>query len=208
MLHRSASLLVVSIALLVTGAQAQELAVRMNAARTVHNACVREWFGRAHSMLGSVRWQSASSQRRGFRRSRELREVEQEFGFHERATYSYAKQLLQDWIGNHLTSQEVGQLSVDTFWRVKRALIKGEAVPLVGDDEPMPIRTRNNSAGIRWRAGKIHWKGLVLDPQLAPDDPALLRALDASVRYVEIAQEMRDDELIWTAQLHLKEQAE
>ncbi len=152
--------------------QDRELAVRLDAARQVYNACLGEALRVLALMRESRDWQRARAMPRGKARSALFREVIERFDFKPSALDRLAIACKNScWIGEHIGPHEAQAVAKRAFGAVKQYAFGKRGRPrFKGRRGLHSVEGKTNAAGIRWREARVEWSGLSMAAMLDPRD--------------------------------------
>lgn len=203
----------------VTPRDAKILNKRLEAGRLIYNACLREALRRARRMRASLAWKAARDMK-GAARSKAYRECEKRFGFRDYDIQAWTKQFnvkglwLQGIVGSQI-NKALASRAFDTVDRWiknpppprKDGRKKKRSGPKIRHrGEFTTIHAISNRQGIRWRKGRILWKGLDLEAVIPEGDPRVEHGLSCPVKYPRIARREIRGKVRWFVQLVLEGQ--
>ena len=111
-----------------------------------------------------------------------------------RMYYGLSEYQFHDWISlqqhrykKHIDSLTAQKLAT-TVWRAVEACLfrKGKSIHFQRLDSLLTLEGKNNVSGIRFKDGRLHWSGLVIQPQLRKGDHYAKEALTHRVKYCRI----------------------
>lgn len=187
---------VTTIPLRASPAQAAALNKRFEAARQVYNACLGESRRRLNLMRQAKEWAAARKLPKGKARTQAFRALNKQFKFENYKLQSFAQQFGHEWLGHHLDSQTVKQLSARAFTWVEQSLFdRGRGAPRFKRYGSLnSVESINNTQGIIWRDEQVIWnagrhgKTLVLEAIIDLDDPVMNHGLESRIKYVRLVR--------------------
>lgn len=167
------------------------LAIRMEAARSLYNALLRECLRRLKLMRESRGWRKASVMPNGKEKAHAHRSLEKTFRFSAFGLYDFIKEQRKSHIGIHVDSHTAKSLAERAFAAVSRWLFSGFGMPrfrksgelncVEGDRERSPIS---------WNDGFVRWSGkkgnLVIHADINRDNPFFRHANTCRICFVRI----------------------
>ncbi|MCI0404648.1 MAG: hypothetical protein L0209_01005 [candidate division Zixibacteria bacterium] len=168
----------VEIPLLASPTEEGVVLARLEAARQVINACLGESLRRLSLFRQSKSFQAARAMSKGEKRTSAFKEANKAHGFREYDLHAYAKQFGHSWVGEHLDSLTIQALASRAFRSVERHAFGEAGRPrFKGYGQVDSVQGKNNSAGIRWRDGRVEWFGLLLKAVIDPKDRVIAHGL-------------------------------
>lgn len=202
-----------------TAADEVMLAVRLDAARNVYNACLGESLRRLSLMRESLDWQRARSMPATLdtnakskptpnkARSDLFSATQARFAFSSASIQKYAE-ICRDscWIGEHLGSHDTQTTSLRAFKAVQQYAFGNRGRPRFKGFRRLHSVEGKADAVIRYRAEPVpavHWSGLVLPLMLDPKDKRGWQAevLSARTKYVRVLRREVNGRDRWFCQL-------
>jgi putative transposase len=190
-MHKKTDSFVCELPLKVTPAQSKKLEKRLDAARQIYNACLGEGLVRLGLMRESRDWQRARSMPRGAERAKLLGSLAVKFKLSKSALDRVAIRCKNEAFRDHLGPHEAQAMAYRAFQAVRQFLLGNRGRPrFKGRRGLHGVEAKTNAAGIRWREGAVHWKGLVLAAMLAPEgrDGWQREALSGRTKYCRIVR--------------------
>ena len=184
------------------------LDVRLNAARHLYNACLRESLRRLDLMRESKQYRSARALPKGKTRDKAFNAVRDKYQFQEFSLHSFAvKTKNACWIGDHLDVHVVQKIATRAFGATAQHAYGGRGRPRFKRFGWLTsIEGKSNASGIRWRDGRVLWSGLKLQALFDLKDKHGLEAhaLSCQVKFVRLVKRIVHDEPRWSVQLVLE----
>lgn len=187
--------------------QAKTLEKRFEAGRNLYNAVLGESFKRLKLMRESKAYQKARKLPKGKERNQTFEETRKRYKFREYDLHEYAKKVRDScWIGNHLDSLAVQKVATRAFQAAEQFCFGKRGKPrFKGRNRGLrSLEGKNNASGIRFRDGKIIWKGEEFSCKVTPGDPVIEHALSCPVKYNRILHRKIRGKDRWFAQLVLE----
>ena len=174
----------------VSPAQEKALLARLEAARQLYNACPGEALKRVGLVQQSKLWQKAWKAGDKELRRALIRKACLKYGFTDAALQHYAVKIRRScWIGDHLDVHVAQKLGTRAFRAAQRVLFgQARKVRFKGKNQMDTVEGKSNGAGIRWRNGRMLWRGLVLPAIIDQEDPVIRHALSCRVKYVRLVR--------------------
>ena len=194
---------VCEVPLRVAPASERVLLARLEAARQVYNACL----GEAKRRVGLVRQSKAFLRARTLARDDPTRrmlfaQARAASACSEYGVHAYADQLRQSWLGEHLDSNTCQKLASRAYAAANRLLLgQARRVRFKGKHQLDTVEGKTNTSGIRWRADRVEWNGLLLPARLDRRDPVQAHGLAAPVKYVRLVRRKLGERNRFYAQL-------
>ena len=183
------------------------LDVRLEAARQLYNACLRESLRRLELMRESKQYQSATDLPKGKLRNAAFKAARDQFQFQEYSVHTFAVRTKNAcWIGDHLDVHVVQKIATRAFGATEQHAYGGRGRPRFKRFGWLTsIEGKSNAAGIRWRDGLVLWSGLKLQPLFDLKDKHGLEAhaLASRVKYLRLVKRTESSEARWSVQLIL-----
>jgi transposase len=181
------------------------LLARLESARQVLNACLGESLRRLALLRQSKAFRAARAIPKGFERNLAFKKANEDHGFREYDLHAYAAQFGHSWIGEHLDSLTIQALASRVFRAAQRhAFGKAGRPRFKNYGQVDSVEGKNNSAGIRWRDGRIEWNGLSLRAMIDMEDPIVAHGLMHKVKYTRIVRRKLNGKDRFFAQLVLE----
>jgi putative transposase len=157
----------------VSPAQEKALLARLEASRQLYNACLGEALKRVGLVQQSKLWQKAWKAGDKELRRALILEACLKYGFTDAALQHYAVKIRRScWIGDHLDVHVAQKLGTRAFRAAQRVLFgQARKVRFKGKNQMDTVEGKSNGAGIRWRNGRMLWRGLVLPAIIDQEDP-------------------------------------
>ena len=194
---------VCEVPLRVAPAEERVVLARLEAARQVYNACL----GEAKRRVGLVRQSKAFQRARTLQRDDPTRrtlfaQARAAFACSEYGVHAYADQLRQSWLGDHLDSNTCQKLATRAYAAANRLLLgTARRVRFKGRHQLDTVEGKTNTSGIRWRADRVEWNGLVLPARLDQHDRVQAHGLSCPVKYVRLVRRKLGERNRFYAQL-------
>lgn len=184
------------------------LAVRLEAARHIYNACLDEALKRLALMRQSKDWQAACSRPKSKERTALFKAVMLRFGFSSASVQKHAE-LCRDacWIGLHLGSHDTQTTSLRAFKAVQMHAFGKRGRPrFKGKTRLHSVEGKGDAViRLRWQDEKpvVLWDGLVLPLLRDPRDRDgwQEQALSCRTKYVRVLRRNVRGKTRWYAQL-------
>ena len=184
------------------------LDVRLDAARQLYNACLRESHRRLDLMQDSKGYRAARDLPKGMTRNVAFKEARDHFRFQEYSLHAFAATTKNAcWIGDHLDINTVQKVATRAFAAVERHAYGGRGRPRFKRFGRLTsVEGKNNTAGIRWRGDHVLWSGLKLQPFFDMKDKHGLEAhaLSCRMKYLRLVKRTEIGEARWSVQLILE----
>jgi hypothetical protein len=211
-MHAKTASFVAEFPLRTTAAEARALAVRLEAARHIFNACLGEALERLDQMRRSPEWEAAKSLPSGAPRSPERKARAEafkaaliKFGFGSGSLQKFAERCRDAcWIGDHLGSHDTQTTSLRAFRAVQHYAFGKRGRPrFKGRNRLNSLEGKSNEAVIRFKYGSVHYSGLAMPILRDPRDRDGWQAdaLSRRVKYVRIVRRNIRGRERWRAQL-------
>jgi hypothetical protein len=179
------------------------LLARFEAARQLYNACLGEAVRRLRLIQQSRLWHKAWKAEDKELRNVLIREARSRYGFTDAALQHYAVEIRRScWIGHHLDVHVAQKLGTRAF-RAAQKVLFGQArkVRFKGRNQMDTVEGKSNETGIRWRDGRVVWKGFILPAVTDFRDPVIRHALSCRVKYVRLVRRKMNGRNRFYAQL-------
>lgn len=184
------------------------LDVRLEAARNLYNACLRESLRRVDLMRESKAYQAARNLPKGKPRNEAFKACRDGHGFLEYALHPFAAKTCKScWIGDHLDAFTIQKTASRAFGAVEQYAYGGRGRPRYKRKGWLTsVEGKSNTAGIRWRDGRVLWSGLTLMPIFDIKDKHGVEAhsLSCRVKYLRLVKRTINNETRWSVQLVLE----
>ena len=184
------------------------LDVRMDAARNLYNACLRESLRRLDLMRESKAYQSIRKLPKGKERNAGFKACRDSHNFMEYSLHAFAADTTKAcWLGDHLDAFTIQKTATRAFNAVEQYAYGSRGRPrFKGYGRFATVEGKSNAAGIRWRDSHVVWKGLRLKALFDLKDPhgVEAHALSCRVKYVRLVNRMMKGNFWWYAQLVLE----
>jgi transposase len=210
-----------------------ELNKRFEAARQLYNACLSEAKRRLFLLRQSKEYKEAlrlpktinvcalcsypaftvkavdehkAQSKPNFKRTEAFKALNTKFGFSEYFLHTYAAQIRQSWIGNHIDSATAQKLATRAFKAVQRlAFGQAKKVRFKGKNQLKSVEGKSNKTGIRYKeTGHIEWSGLKLKCQIDVNDEVVVHGLSCPVKYCRIIKHIFNRKTRFFVQLILE----
>jgi putative transposase len=184
------------------------LDVRLEAARNLYNACLRESLRRLDLMRESKAYQAARELPKGKPRKAAFTASRKDHGFREYDIHPFAAKTCKTcWIGDHLDAFTIQKIASRVFGAVEQHAYGVRGRPRFKRRGWLTsVEGKSNAAGIRWRDGKVLWGGLTLQPifDLKDKHGVEAHALSCRVKYLRLVKRTINCEARWSVQLILE----
>ena len=129
-----------------------------------------------------------------------------------RADYGLSEYQFHAWIVDQqhrykksIDSNTAQKIATSVWSSVESVLFrKGKTIHFQKFDNLMSLEGKSNATGIRFREGKLHWNGLVIQPQVRKGDAYAREALTHRVKYCRISRKAMGTSWHWYLQLVLE----
>lgn len=189
---RSTPSFICELPLATTHADDRGLSVRLEAARHIYNASLGESLRLLTLMRESRDWQRARTMPIGKPRTARFRSTIKRFDFTPSALDRFAiARKNACWIGDHLGPHETQAIAKRAFGAVRQYALGRRGRPrFKGPRGLHSIEGKTNAAGLRWRDGRLEWRGLSLLAMRDPHDRHTwqARALARETKYCRIVR--------------------
>jgi hypothetical protein len=186
---------VVELPLRTTTADERTLAVRLDAARNIYNACLGEALRRPDLMRESKKWQAARKLPKGPPRSEQrktrsgaFKTIRIDCGFTVGSNQRFAQQCRDRcWIGDHLGGHDMQAAMLRAFNAVEQYAFGKRGRPRFRRfDEFRSIEGHEAKSTIIFRDNLVVYRGLSVPVILDPTNPWQAEALKARTKYCRI----------------------
>lgn len=185
--HAVGDSFILEVPLETTAAEARTLAVRLDAGRQLYNACLGEALRRLRLLRESRGFRQARRLPGGPARCAAFRALDERFGFREYDLHAYAVRIRRSWLGGHLDVHVVQKLATRAFQAASEYRFGKRGRPrFLRRRELASVEGKSNAAGVRYREGRIEWRGLSLACRIDPSDPVVAHGLGQTVKYCRI----------------------
>jgi putative transposase len=201
---------VLELPLRTAAADNRALAIRLDAARNIYNACLGEALRRLDLMRQSKAWQAAGKLARGRpgseerkRRAQAFKAICRAYGF-TRADIQRFAQRGRDacWIKDHLGGHDTHTTSLRAFRAVEQYAFGGRGRPRFRRvNEVNSIEAQEAKSTITFRDGVVSYRGLKLPAILDRSDAWQIEALKARTKYCRIIRRQIRSHTRWYVQL-------
>lgn len=183
------------------------LDVRLDAARQLYNACLGEALRRLDLMRESKAYRAARKLKKSKDRNELFKAAKAACAFDEYSIHAFAAKTKNAcWIGDHLDINTAQKVASRAFNAVEKHIYKGHGRPGFSRyGEFVTVEGKNNTAGIRWREGLVHWSGLKFKPlfDLKDTHGVEAHALACRVKYLRLVKQTLKGKPAWYVQLVL-----
>ncbi len=183
------------------------LDVRLDAARNLYNACLRESLRRLDLMRESKLYKSARELPKGKARNEAFNACRNNHDFLEYSLHSFATKTCKTcWIGDHLDAFTIQKVATRAFGAVEQYAYGVRGRPRFKRKGWFSsVEGKSNASGIRWRDGRVLWNGLNLEPLFDLKDKYGVEAhsLSCRVKYLRLVKRIIKEEDSWFVQLVL-----
>lgn len=173
--------------LVLSGNDERRLRTRFDLAPDVYNALLAESLRRLQLMRESRTYRRAGHLR-GDQRRRLFRQARRDFGLLPFDLYAWAsRRVTPSWINDHLDTQTVRGLAeraIRATWEFQ--LGKRGRPRFKGRNQVDSIESQSNVHALRFREGRVLWRGLSLRAKFDPEDPYVRHALAARIKRIRI----------------------
>jgi len=191
-----------------SAADERALAVRLEAARHIYNACLDETLKRLALMRQSKDWQAARAMPKGEERTALFKATMLRFGFASASIQKHAEACRDAcWIGQHLGSHDTQTTSLRAFRAVQMHAFGKRGKPrFKGHNRLHSVEGKGDAViRLRWQDERpvVMWDGLVLPLKLDPKDKDCWQeqVLSCRTKYVRILRRSVSGKTRWFAQL-------
>ena len=163
---------------------------RMECGRAMYNALIRHAIKAITSLRQDKAYRDVLSRRLADKKDKqavkELSDIREAYGLTEFAFHQYVKTLQKRYAADidSLTAQKIASRVWDAVWNVLFG--KGRKLHFCKYGNFMSLEGKNNASGIRFVKGRLHWNGLVIQPQVRKSDNYAVEALAHRVKYCRI----------------------
>jgi putative transposase len=183
------------------------LEVRLDAARNLYNACLRESLRRIDLMRESKLYKSARDLPKGKASNEAFNECRKNHDFLEYSFHSFAAKACKAcWIGDHLDAFTIQKVATRAFGAVEQYTFGGRGRPRFKRKGWFTsVEGKSNASGIRWRDGRVLWNGLNLEPLFDLKDKygVEAHALSCRVKYLRLVKWIIKEKDRWFVQFVL-----
>jgi len=187
------------------------LDIRLDAARNLYNACLRESFRRLDLMRESKAYQAARIMPKGTSRNEAFKICQREHAFLEYSLHSFAAGICKAcWLGDHLDAFTIQKTATRAFEAVEQYMFGKRGRPRFKCKGWLAsIEGKSNVSGIRWRDNKVLWSGLELEPVFDMKDRhgVEAHALTSRIKYLRLVRRILSNKVRWCVQLVLEGKA-
>jgi transposase len=184
------------------------LNVRLEAARNLYNACLRESLRRLDLMRQSKAYQAARTTAKGKTRAAAFNASRKRYVFSEYDIHPFASKVCKAcWIGDHIDAFTIQKIASRAFDAVGTYALGKRGRPRFKRKGWLStVEGKSNSSGIRWRDGRVIWSGLDLLPIFDFKDKygVEAHALSCRVKYVRLVKRGLPENTRWFVQLVLE----
>jgi Probable transposase. len=191
-----------------SAADERVLAVRLEAARQIYNACLDQTLRRLALLRQSKDWQAAHAMPKGKERTAMFKATIARFGFTSASIQKHAETCRDScWIGQHLGSHDTQTTSLRAFTAVQMHAFDKRGRPrFKGRNRLHSVEGKGDAViRLRWQDEKpvVLWDGLVLPLQRDPRDRDgwQEQALSCRTKYVRVLRRNVRGRTRWYAQL-------
>ena len=158
--------------------------------RAIYNALIRHAIKAVASLGQDKAYRDALSRRLADKKDKqavkELSDIREAYGLTEFAFHQYVKLLQKRYAADidSLTAQKIAS----RVWNAVRNVLfgKGWKLHFYKYGNFMSLEGKNNVSGIRFVKGRLHWNGLVIQPQVRKGDNYARESLVYRVKYCRI----------------------
>ena len=163
---------------------------RMECGRAVYNALIRHAIKAITSLRQDKAYRDALNRRLADKKDKqavkELSDIREAYGLTEFTFHQYVK-LLQKRYAADIDSLAAQKIASRVWAAVADVLFdKGKKLHFCKYGNFMSLEGKNNASGIRFVKGRLHWNGLVIQPQVRKGDDYTRKALACRVKYCRI----------------------
>lgn len=184
------------------------LDVRLDAARQLYNACLRESLRRLDLMRESKTYQSARELPKGKARNAAFKTARGFHGFQEYGLHAFAARTCKAcWLGDHLDAFTIQKVATRAFGAVEQHAYGARGRPRFKRYNWFTsLEGKSNAAGIRWGNDHVLWSGLKLAPLFDIKDKhgVEAHALSCRVKYLRLVKRVIKGNTCWFVQLILE----
>lgn len=178
------------------------LNIRFESGRLLYNACLGEGLRRLDLMRERKLWQKARKTINKKERKEIFSKLQKQFELSDYSLQAFAIKTKNNChIGDHLDAHSSQKIATRAYKAIAQYMFGKRGRPrFKGKNRFRSIEGKNNSAGIRFRDGKIYWSGLELKAIYDNKDRhgVETHALSAKTKYVRlIKKELRGKEYFY-----------
>lgn len=181
------------------------LDVRLDAAKNLYNGCLCEILRRLDLMRESKTYQTARKLPKGKTRNEVFSACRTRFDFSEYALHSFAGKTAKScWIGDHLDVNTIQKIATRAWKAIEQYAYGKRGRPRFKRKGTLTsVEGKSNTAGIRWKEGKVYWSGLVLSPIFDAKDKhgVEAHALSCKTKYLRLVKRTIAGKTRWFVQL-------
>jgi transposase len=181
---------------------------RLDAASNLYNACLRESLRRLDLMRESKMYQAARAMPKGKERIAAFNTCRDKHVFLEYKIHPFAAETAKScWISDHLDAFSIQKVATRAFDAAERYAFGAKGRPhFQRKGQFTSIEGKSNTSGIRWRDGRVLWRGLDLEPIFDPEDKhgVEAHALSCRVKYLRLVKKIVRGKVRWSVQLVLE----
>lgn len=195
--------MVCEIPLKVTPQQEAVLLSRLEAARQMYNACLKEAVRRINLIRQSKTYNKARSLKpKDQERTILFKQARTQWNFSDYAIQAYGTRIRHSWIGDHIDAHTGQKISTRAYLAAERVLFgRAKRVRFKGFNQMDSVESKSNTAGIRWRSDGVDWSGLRMAALIEGYDPVIIHGLSCRVKYVRLVRRKRNGLNLFYAQL-------
>lgn len=184
----------------------RQLAIRLEMARMLYNACLQHILKQLGAMRSSAEYAQARQLPQGSKAKREaFRQLNLRFGFNEYALHAFAASLKKRCaIGDHLDINTIQKIATRAFQAAQQYSFGRRGRPRFKRKGWLSsVEGKSNKSGIRWCSDHVQWSGLTLRPIFDRQDKfgVQAHAMMGTVKYVRLVRRSIRDKVRWFAQL-------
>lgn len=184
------------------------LDMRLDMARQLYNAILGEVLKHIRLMRQSIAYQSALKMPKGIGRTRAFNDLWKKYQLSDHAIQAMAiKHKNACCIGEKLDTHVCQKIGTRVFAAVEPYLFGKRGKPrFKGHGRFRSVEGKSNASGIRWRAGKVCWNGLILKAcfDLKDKHGVESHALACKVKYLRVIRHIVCGKIRWSIQLILE----
>lgn len=117
-----------------------------------------------------------------------LSDIRKDYGLTEYGLHAFVVEQ-QHRYKRHIDSNTAQKIATEAWTAVSRYLFgNGKSLHFRRQEDFLSMEGKNNSAGMRYKDGRLHWNGLVIQPRLKKKDSYATAALKSRVKYCRITR--------------------
>lgn len=117
-----------------------------------------------------------------------LGEIRKEYGLTEYALHAFVVKQ-QHRYKKHIDASTAQKIASSVWRAVEKYLFdNGKQIHFRRREDFLSIEGKSNASGIRFKGGRLYWKGLVIQPHIHKDDAYARTALQSRVKYCRLSR--------------------